>query len=174
VTCGGGVRTIEHFRQALKNGADKVAINSSALESPTLIAQAAEKFGRQAVVVSIDVRRGRVWGRCGQAESDLDPVAWAETVEALGAGEILLNCIERDGMMCGYDLELVRKVSEAVKIPVVAAGGCGAYQHMVEALDVGAHAVASGAMFAFCDATPAGAASYLHDKGYPVRRKIAA
>jgi cyclase len=174
ITVGGGIRTLEHFRLALLNGADKVCINSSALESPTLIREAAEKFGAQAVTVSIDVRHGRVWGRCGQAESDLDPVAWAETVEALGAGEIVLNSIACDGMLQGYDIDLIHHVSDAVKIPVVAAGGAHKYEAFVDAFHAGAHAVAAGALFAFTDATPASAAEYLHSQGIPVRRKIAA
>jgi cyclase len=174
VTVGGGIRTLEHFRLALLNGADKVCINSSALETPTLIREASQKFGAQAVTVSIDVRHGRVWGRCGQAESGLDPVAWAEACEQLGAGEIVLNSIACDGMLQGYDIDLIHHVSDAVKIPVVAAGGAHKYEAFVDAFHAGAHAVAAGALFAFTDATPAAAAEYLHSQGIPVRRKIAA
>lgn len=174
VTVGGGIQTLEHFRLALQNGADKIAINTSAIERPALIREAAEKFGRQAVVVSIDVRLGRVHGRCGKEETDLHPVAWAEAAEALGAGEIIINDVDRDGMLAGYNLPLIEEISNAVSIPVVACGGAGSYEDFAKALDVGAHAVAAGAMFAFSDQTPAGAADYLASRGYCVRRKIAA
>jgi cyclase len=174
MTVGGGIRTVEHIRLALANGADKVSINTMALKRPALIGEAAEKFGRQAVSVSIDVRDGRVCGSCGHDQTEFDPVTWAMTVETLGAGEIILNVIERDGMMEGYDLDLIARVSEAVSIPVVACGGAGTYEDFARAIDHGAHAVAAGAMFAFSDATPAGAAEYLASRGYPVRRKMAA
>ena len=174
LTAGGGVRTLEHFRLLLKNGADKVAINTAAVETPELISQAAEKFGRQAVVVSIDVKDGYVCTHCGTRRTDLRPVEWARECERRGAGEILLNSVERDGTLQGYDLDLVRLVSGAVSVPVVACGGAGSYQHLKEGLDAGAHAVAAGAMWTFCDATPAGAAEYLHNAGVRVRRKIAA
>lgn len=174
VTVGGGVRTIEHIRQLLHAGADKVAINTAAFETPNLITQAAQKFGRQAVVVSIDVRHGTVWTRCGTHNTGQDAVAVAGWVEELGAGEILLNSIDRDGTLGGYDLDLVRHVSQAVQIPVVACGGAGTYQHLKEALDAGAHAVAASAMWHFCDCTPASAAEYLHEHGVRVRRKLAA
>ena len=171
---GGGVRTLEHFRALLANGADKVAINTAAVETPELISQAAEKFGRQAVVVSIDVKDGYVCTHCGTRRTDLRPAEWARECERRGVGELLLNSVERDGTLQGYDLDLVRSVSEAVSVPVVAVGGAGIYQHLKEGLDAGAHAVAAGALWTFTEATPAGAAEYLHNAGVRVRRKIAA
>jgi cyclase len=174
LTVGGGVNSLDHFRELLRNGADKVAINTAAVESPAMIAAAAEKFGRQAVTVSIDVKDGYVQTHCGTRRTDLRPVEWARECERLGAGEILLTSVDRDGTLAGYDTALVRSVSEAVSVPVVACGGAGTYQHLKEGLDAGAHAVAAGAMWTFTDCTPAGAAEYLHNAGVRVRRKIAA
>ena len=174
VTVGGGVRTLDHFRQLLTNGADKVAINTAAIETPDLISAAANKFGAQAVVVSIDVKDGEVFVGCGKNPTSLDPVSWAKEVQSRGAGEILLNSVDRDGTLSGYDLDLVESVSGAVSIPVIACGGAGTYQHFKEALDAGAHAVAAGAIWSFTDSTPAEAADYLASQGIPVRRKVAA
>jgi cyclase len=174
LTVGGGVKTVEHFRQLLRAGADKVCINTAAVVNPELITQAAEKFGRQAVVVSIDVRFGQVVKSCGKVVTDRNALQWAQEVARLGAGEILLNSIPRDGTMSGYDLDLVESVSGAVDIPVIACGGAGAYSDFKLALDRGAHAVAASALWAFTDATPAEAAEYLHKLDVPVRRKIAA
>ncbi len=174
VTIGGGIRTLEHFRLALKNGADKIAINTSALRCPDLIRDASIKFGAQAVVVSIDVCHGRVVGECGKGKPGPDPVLWAKKIQALGAGEILLNCVERDGMMDGYDLGLIQRVASSVNIPVVACGGAGSYDDLAAAFKSGAHAVAASAMFCFTDQTPASAAEYLSKLGVPVRRRVAA
>lgn len=169
VTVGGGVTTTDHFRGLLAAGADKVAINTAAIETPDLISAAANKFGAQAVVVSIDVRDGYVQTHCGTRRTGLRPVEWVREVERLGAGEILLNAVERDGTLQSYDLALVHDVASAVGIPVIACGGAGTYQHMKEGLDAGAHAVAAGAMWHFTDATPRGAAEYLGRHGYPTR-----
>ena len=171
LTVGGGIRTLEHFRLALANGADKVAVNTAALEDQDLIRAAAEKFGKQAVVVSIDVAQGKfVAVNAGQrAYIRRDPVMFAREVENLGAGEILLNSVERDGMMCGYDLDMIARVAAAVSIPVIACGGAGSYEDFHEALKHGAHAVAAGALFDFTDATPSGAALFLAERGVPVR-----
>jgi cyclase len=174
LTVGGGIRTLPHACQLIANGADKVALGTAAVEDPCLIGAIAAKFGRQAVVVSIDVKDGQVVTHCGKRAAGLDPVQWARECEAKGAGELLVNAVDRDGTLTGYDLELVRSISEAVNIPVIACGGAGTYEHMKQALDVGAHAVAASAIWAFTDATPAGAAEYLARQGVPVRRKIAA
>lgn len=174
LTVGGGVRSVEDFRALLHAGADKVAINTAAVEKPDLITQAAEKFGRQAVVVSLDVSCGKVATRAGRQITDLDPVAWSQQVARLGAGEILLNSVERDGTLQGYDLDLVSRVSTAVSIPVVACGGAGTYEHLRQGLAAGAHAVAAGALWSFTDATPAGAADYLANHGICVRQRRAA
>jgi cyclase len=157
ITVGGGINDIEHIRKLLAGGADKVAINRVARERPDLVREASEKFGAQAIVVGMDVRAGD------------EPEAYAARMESLGAGEILLTSVARDGMMGGYDLDLIRSVCDAVSIPVIAAGGCGSYEHMQQALDAGAHAVASGAMFQFCEATPKGAARFLHEQGIATR-----
>ncbi len=170
VTIGGGVRTCDDIRQLLACGADKVAINTMAVGEPRLVSLAAERFGSQAVVASVDVDgRQRIVSCCGQLVTEHGAQEWARELEHRGAGEILLTSIERDGMMEGYDLDLIRSVSSAVDIPVIAAGGCGSYEHMEEAFHAGAHAVAVGAMFQFCDATPRGAARYLNDHGIPAR-----
>lgn len=169
VTCGGGVRTLEQFASLIANGSDKVSINTAALETPELITAASRKFGSQAVVVSIDVKDGRVAVKCGQSVTNRNPLDWALEVERLGAGEILLNTVDRDGTLEGYDLELIRTVTAAVNIPVIACGGAGSYQDLKDGLDVGAHAVAAGALWQFTDATPAGAAVYLSRHGIPTR-----
>lgn len=169
VTVGGGVKTLEHIRQLLNCGADKVSLGTSALEDPEFINEASRKFGAQAVVVSVDVRDGRVWSNCGQVDRVRSPGDWAEECESRGAGEIIVTDIDRDGTQAGFDTRLISDVACRCTIPVIAAGGCGSYDHMMEALDAGAHAVASGAMFQFCDATPKGAARYLKEHGYQTR-----
>ena len=170
VTIGGGIRNVNDVKRLLANGADKVAINTAAIERPALISEAAEKFGSQAVVISIDAKAGRVVSHCGTREFPMAPITeWASEVEARGAGEILLNSIDRDGMMNGYDIDLIREVSAAVDIPVIACGGCGLYEHMEQAIKAGAHAVAVGAMFQFTDQTPRGASRHLNEHGIPAR-----
>jgi cyclase len=169
LTAGGGVRSVEDFRALLLAGADKVAICTAALERPALIAEASRKFGAQCVVVAIDVRHGRVAARCGEADTGLDPVAWAREAERLGAGEILLSSVERDGTMQGYDLELIRSVARAVRIPVVASGGAGCPADFEAAFSVGADAVAAGAVWQFSDLTPMMAKHHLAGCGIPVR-----
>jgi cyclase len=175
MTVGGGVRTVAHIRQLLEVGADKVAINSHALDNPDLIREGAHLFGAQCIVVSIDVRRSRdggyeVYGRGGSQPTGLDPVAWAKQAESLGAGEILLTSVERDGTMQGYDIALTRRVCEAVRVPVIASGGAGSYADMLTVLrDGGASAVAAGSMFHFTEQTPKAAKQYLAQHGLPVR-----
>jgi cyclase len=166
---GGGIRSVDDVRALLRAGADKVVIGTGAWECPGLIQDVAAIVGRQAVTVSVDVKHGYVWTRCGSLGLGLDPAAWALSAEHHGAGEILLQSIERDGTGLGYDLELIRAVSPAVSIPVIASGGAGNYQHMLEAIQAGAPAVAAGALFQFEDATPRGAAQYLASKGIEVR-----
>jgi cyclase len=176
MTAGGGVRTVEDIRALLAVGADKVAINTGAIETPELVRDGAREFGAQCILVSIDVRtdasgRREVVSRCGQALTGRDPVAWAKEVAALGAGEILLTSVERDGSMTGYDVDLVRDVAAAVEIPVIASGGCGTYQHMADVLSGSrAAAVAAAAMFHFTEQTPREAKAYLAERGFAVRR----
>ena len=161
VTVGGGVRDVAGIRRLLAGGADKVSINSAARDRPELITEASSKFGSQAIVVSIDVGPG---GLAADASS-----SWVSECERRGAGEILLTSVDRDGMMEGYDLDLIRAVSGAVSIPVIAAGGCGSYDDMVAAFQAGAHAVGVGAAFQFKEMTPKGAARYLAAHGIATR-----
>lgn len=175
MTVGGGVRTVDHVRGLLAVGADKVAINTAAVLDPGLIRAAADRFGSQCVVASIDVCRSSdggvtVWTRSGTRPTGLEPVALARGVEALGAGEILLTSIDRDGTMKGYDLDVVASVAAAVSIPVIASGGAGTYEDMALALrQARASAVAAGAMFHFTQQTPMEAKRYLGERGVPVR-----
>lgn len=142
-TVGGGIRTIDDFRKILKTGADKVSINTSALQNPGLITEAAERFGSQCVVVAIDAKRradGKSWEvytHGGRNAAGIDAVRWAEEAAKLGAGEILLTSMDGDGMQMGYDLGLTRAVADAVGIPVIASGGAGALEHIYDALTVG-------------------------------------
>jgi cyclase len=160
MTVGGGVRHLDDVMRLLRVGADKVAINTAAVDHPDLIRAAASQFGSQCVVVSIDAFRHpdgtyEVFTRSGTAATGLDPVALATRAEALGAGEILLTSIDRDGTMEGYDVELVHQVSTAVSIPVIASGGAGSYEHMAEALrEGGASAIAAASIFHFTQQTP--------------------
>ena len=174
LTVGGGVRSIDDFARLLAVGADKVSINSAALADPTLIARVSQRFGAQCVVVAIDARRQgggwRVHSHCGTRPTELDPVTWARRCEALGAGEILLTSIDRDGTMQGYDIELTRRVSEALSIPVVASGGAGDYAHMAAVLTQGmASAVAAASIYHFTEKTPREAKVYLKARGLAMR-----
>ena len=175
LTIGGGIRTIEHARALLANGADKVVINSEAVHVPEFITALSREFGAQCVMVSIDVKRGAdgrktVYTHAGKQATQRDPVKWALEVERRGAGEILLTSIDLDGTMKGYDLELIERVCEAIAIPVIASGGAGNYQHMYQALTQGkAAAVAAASIYHFTDQTPLGAKQYLHERGIPVR-----
>lgn len=155
LTVGGGVRSTEDFRNLLLAGADKVAVNSAAVENPTLIGEAAARFGAQCVVVAIDARRAgpgewKVFTHGGRKETGLDAVGYARQAQTLGAGEILLTSMDRDGVQIGYDLELTRAVAEAVTIPVIASGGAGALQHFVEgAREGGASGLLAASVFHF-------------------------
>lgn len=174
MTVGGGVRTIEDIAELLAVGADKVAINTAAVETPELIGQGAERFGAQCIAVAIDVRRtGDGWEaftHCGRESTGLDPVEHARRAESLGAGEIILTSIDRDGTMQGYDVALVRRVAEAVRIPVVASGGAGSYADMAEVLEGScAAAVAAASMYHFTEQTPREAKLYLRERGIRVR-----
>jgi len=174
-TVGGGVRCIADFRTLLSNGADKVSINTVAVERPELINEASSVFGAQCVVLSVDYRdngRGkyRVWTKGGSVETDLDPVEWAMEGEERGAGEILLTCINRDGTRQGLDLELTRRVAEAVSIPVITSGGCGLASHFVDGFILGkADAVSAGSYFCFKDENPMQTRSQIKNAGIPIR-----
>lgn len=175
-TVGGGIRTVEDFTAILRAGADKVSINSAALKDPGLIARAAEKFGRQCVVVAIDAKRvapGRwtVYLNGGRVDTGKDALRWAREAEALGAGEILLTSMDCDGTKNGYDLELTRAASEAVSIPVIASGGAGSMEHFFEAFTRGkADAVLAASLFHFREITIPDLKAYLAGRGVAVRK----
>ena len=155
ITVGGGIRTLDHVREVLKSGADKIVINSITTEDPDFISQAARRFGSQCIVVSIDAKLDRngayqVYTRRGRQPTGLDPLQHARRVHELGAGEILLNSIDRDGTWGGYDLELLQQVSDAVSIPVIACGGAGKLQDFADAVNIGhASAVSAGSFFLY-------------------------
>lgn len=174
LTVGGGIRHLDHITKLLHAGADKITINTAAYQSPDLVTQAAHRFGSQCVVASIDVRKnsdGRYecYSQGGSLPTGKDPVAWARQLESLGAGEILLTSIERDGLMQGYALDLLAAVTAEVGIPVIASGGAGNYQHMAEAVHHGASAVAAASIFHFTEQTPLEAKNFLAGCGVPVR-----
>lgn len=152
---GGGIRSVEDIAELFTLGVEKVAINSQAVENPALIKQAAELFGSQSIVVSIDVKKNwfgkyRVWTHGGSKASKLDPVDFAVQMQDMGAGELFLNSIDRDGTMAGYDIDLIKQVSEAVRIPVIACGGAGSLDDFADAIKKGgASAVSAGSMFVF-------------------------
>ncbi len=175
LTVGGGVRSLEDIRNLLCAGADKVSINSAAYEYPALVREAAHKFGSQCIVASIDARkvadgRHECFSHCGSRPTGKEVQAWAREVEELGAGEILITSIERDGTMQGYDLDLLKKVVRAVGIPVIASGGAGNYRHLLEAVsEAGCSAVAAASIFHFTQQTPMEAKRFLSAHGIPVR-----
>lgn len=175
LTVGGGVRSLEDVRRLLMVGADKVAINTALVERPAIVAEITSRFGSQCIVASIDFKMREdgtreVYTHSGTKGTGLDPVTLACRVEQLGAGEILLTCIDRDGAMTGYDLEGLRQVCDAVSIPVIASGGAGNYEHLYEALTVGrASALAAASIFHFTEQTPLEAKLYLKARGVSVR-----
>jgi cyclase len=175
LTVGGGVRSLDAIRKLLQAGADKVAVNSHAYAEPGFISEAAARYGSQCIVAAIDYRthadgRQECFAGCGRAPTGRDPVEWARELERLGAGEILLTSIERDGVMNGYDLETLKRVASAVSIPVIASGGAGNYEHMRAAVqDAGASAVAAASIFLFTQQTPAEAKRTLAAAGVAVR-----
>ena len=176
-TVGGGIRTVEDFRMLLREGADKISINSSAINRPSLIREAAEKFGSQCVVVAIDAKKredGSGWNiykNGGHIDVGLDAVQWAQKVEELGAGEILLTSMDCDGTKAGYDLELTRAVAQSVSIPVIASGGAGTLEHFYEALtEGGAEAALAASLFHYKELEIREVKEYLAQRGVPVRR----
>ncbi len=174
LTIGGGITQLDQIRELLLAGADKVSINSAAYETPELITAASEAYGAQCIVAAVDYRNHddgarECYSRCGAHPTGLDPISWAKRLEELGAGEIQLTCIERDGMMTGYDLETIAEVAEAVSIPVIASGGVGNFDDFVHAVEAGASAVAASSIYLFTQATPREAKAHLDAAGIPVR-----
>lgn len=176
-TVGGGIRTVEDFKVLLREGADKISINSSAINTPELIGNAADKFGSQCVVVAIDARRredGSGWNvykNGGRIDTGLDAVEWAMKANRLGAGEILLTSMECDGTKAGYDIELTRQIADNVSIPVIASGGAGTKEHFYEALTEGhADAALAASLFHYKELEIMDLKNYLADRGVSVRR----
>jgi cyclase len=178
LTVGGGITGAEDIVALLHAGADKISINSAAYRNPDLVDIAARRFGTQCVVASIDVRhlgdgRYRCFSHSSSVDTGEEPVEWARELAARGAGEILLTSIDRDGTMTGYDLDLVSSVAQAVDIPVIASGGAGSYQDLIDVvMQAGASAVACASIFHFTEQTPAGAKSAMGHAGIPVRRNF--
>ena len=175
-TVGGGIRTVEDFRRLLREGADKISINSSAINTPQLISDAADKFGRQCVVVAIDAKKradGSGWNiykNGGRVDMGMDAVEWARTAEKMGAGEILLTSMDGDGTKEGYDLALTRAVAESVSIPVIASGGAGQLSHFYDALTEGkAEAVLAASLFHYKELEIRQVKEDLQEKGISVR-----
>lgn len=174
-TVGGGIRTVEDFKEILRAGADKISVNSAAISNPGLIAEAADRFGSQCVVVAVDAKRradGR-WGvfkNGGRIDTGLDAVEWAKKAEQLGAGEILLTSMDCDGTKAGYDIELTAAVAQAVSIPVIASGGAGTKEHFYEALTKGhADAALAASLFHYKELEIGQVKEYLQQKGVAVR-----
>ena len=174
-TVGGGIRTVDDFKLMLRSGADKVAVNSAAIKNPSIISEAAEKFGSQCVVCAIDAKRREGGGynifmHGGRIDMGIDAVEWAMKAEKLGAGEILLTSMDCDGTKEGYDIELTRSVSENVSIPVIASGGAGKVEHFAEAILEGrAEAVLAASLFHFGELKIKQVKEYMAGRGIPVR-----
>jgi len=172
-TVGGGIRSAADAGAALRAGADKVTVNTAAVRDPSLVSRLAESFGSQCIVAAVDVKR--VEGRLtvvvngGREATELEAVEWCRRLEALGAGEILLTSMDRDGTGAGYDLPLIQAVSQTVSLPVIASGGAGNLAHLAEALEAGAHGVLAATIFHFQDSSLPRARAYLRERGYPVR-----
>ena len=175
LTVGGGVRAVEDVRHLLNAGADKVSINTSAVTNPQLVADASSRFGSQCIVVAIDAKRvgdhWEVFTHGGRKPTGLDAVEWARKMVGLGAGELLLTSMDRDGTKSGFDLELTRAISDAVEVPIVASGGVGNLQHLVDGVKQGgADAVLAASIFHFGEYSVAQAKQYMADHGIEVRR----
>ena len=175
-TVGGGIRSVEDFRLLLREGADKISVNSAAIDNPRLISDAAEKFGRQCVVVAIDARRradGSGWNvykQGGRVDTGLDALEWAVRADQMGAGEILLTSMDCDGARAGYDNELIAAVAERVSVPVIASGGAGTKEHFYDALTEGkADAALAASLFHYKELKIRTLKEYLAGRGIPVR-----
>jgi len=174
-TVGGGISTLEDIRDVLSAGADKVSINTAAVQNPELVAKSAGRFGSQCIVVAIDARqvgpqKWEVYIHGGRTPTGLDALTWARRVEELGAGEILLTSMDRDGTKDGYDIPLTRAIADTVRIPVIASGGVGTLEHIAEGLTAGgADAALAASIFHFGEYSVRQVKEYLHERGIPVR-----
>ncbi len=175
LTVGGGIQSLEHIGRMLHSGADKVAINTAAVENPELVREAAQRYGSQCIVIAIDAKRvdeekWEVYTYGGRKPTSVDAVEWAQRVESLGAGEVLLTSMDADGTRGGYDIELTRTIANAVNIPIIASGGAGNPQHIYEVLTVtGADAALAAGIFHFGIYLVSDVKRYLHEQGVPVR-----
>jgi len=172
-TVGGGIRAVDDAGAALRAGADKVSVNTAAVRDPSLVSRLADSFGTQCVMAAVDVKRvdGRltVMVNGGREQTGLEAIEWIRRLESLGAGEILLTSMDRDGTGAGYDLELLAPAAAATSVPVIASGGAGRLEHLAEALEAGAHGVLAATIFHFQGSTLPEARAYLRARGYPVR-----
>ena len=173
-TVGGGIKEIEDFSNLLKCGADKVSVNSAAIKNPKLISKAASKFGSQCVVVAIDAKKNEsgnyeIFTHGGKNPTGIDAIEWAKKVTALGAGEILLTSMDKDGTKSGYDLELIKKITSQISIPVIASGGVGNLEHLAEGLKAGASAVLAASIFHFKEYSIKQAKEFLDEQKIAVR-----
>lgn len=173
-TAGGGVRTLDDINQLLRAGADKICINTAAIERPEFIREAATRFGDQCITVAIDYRKAeagrcQVFSHCGHLSTELDPLAWALRMQEAHCGEILLCSIDRDGTMSGYDLDLIQQVSERLSVPVIASSGAGSLNDCQAAFEAGASAITISSMFLFTDHSPIKVRTYLASNGVHVR-----
>ena len=176
LTVGGGIRSLEDIRSLLAAGADKISINTAAVKNPGLVESAAKKFGSQCIVVALDARRTNnsyeIFTHGGRNQTGIDALDWAQQMESLGAGELLLTSMDRDGTQKGFDLELTRMIADAVKIPLIASGGVGKLQHLVDGVKVGhASAVLAASIFHFGTYSIEEAKSYMKSKGIAIRLK---
>jgi len=173
LSVGGGISTIEDVRNMISAGADKVIINSAAIHNAKLIHDASNSFGKQAIIISIDLKKENneyvVYSHSGKKREDIDFLEYLKMMEEAGAGEFLINSIDNDGMMNGYDLELLRLAESNSSIPIIICGGAGHFEHLYEGLNAGAHAVACASLFHFGDNNPTRARSFLLNKGIPMK-----
>ena len=176
LTVGGGMRSLEDMKEMLRAGADKIALNTICYSNPEIVTKAAQEFGTQCLITSIDARRKddgthECYSHCGKQAQGIKPNEWARELEARGAGEILITSIERDGLMQGYDLDLIKSVTNAVKIPVIASGGANDFEDFRLAIqDAGAQAVSAASMFHFTERTPLEGKNYLKEHGVAIRQ----
>jgi len=173
-TVGGGIRTVDDMQKILKAGADKVSINTAAVKRPKLIREGSLEYGTQCIVVAVDVKREpegfRVYVRGGRDKTDIDAIEWCRRAEELGAGELLVTSMDKDGTKDGYDIELLKRITSLVNIPVIASGGCGKLYHLYEAIvEGGASAVLAASIFHFGEFTVPDTKAYLKSMGVPIR-----